>query len=180
MKNLRLFAGLCAALTMASVLSACGDTATAPSKDTEAKGQEGTAAIETEEVAKRPPVNLPDGLDFGGATFNSITFDWQGYRYYFFADEENGDIMNDAIYHRRQAVEDKLNVKLSYEMLGNDSTEYVPNAVKKTVLGGEDVYQQALFHCIGGIATMASSGYLYNLDDMPYLDLKGNGTETGL
>ena len=61
---------------------------------------------------------------------------------------ENGDIMNDAIYTRTRAIEERLNVDLQHTLLESTAITEVPNTVKPTVLAGDDVYQQVLFHCI--------------------------------
>ena len=167
--NKRICASILALLQGALLLASCGtDTTAAAEPEQTTAPTAATEAVETEPA--RPAVNLPDDLDFGGRTFRQLAFDWQGYKYYFFADAENGDIMNDAIHERTVTTEDTLNVDIVYEILTNNVLD-VPNAVKKAVQAGDDAYDQVLFHCIGGIASMASGGYLYNLDEMPYIDI---------
>ncbi|MCQ2431832.1 MAG: hypothetical protein MJ175_04425 [Clostridia bacterium] len=172
MKNRNLLAGLLALLAVSSVVCSCGDTASTPDNGTQALSNETADAVTTEAVPTRPPVGLPEGLDFGGEEFHTIALEWQGYRYYFFAEEENGDVMNDAIYKRKSAVEDALNVKLTYEYTdANGDVSTTATAVKKSVSAGDDIYQQALIHCISGVSMMASGGYLYNLDTLPNIDM---------
>ena len=76
---------------------------------------EDSAVPETEEAEEtRPRHGLDlDALDFGGDELHSIAPYWQGYKYYFFADEENGNNMNDAVYSRRIKVEDALNIGMT-------------------------------------------------------------------
>lgn len=161
---------ICLALTLLAAFSACADPADSAETVTTAADNGSYTAAATDTAEARAACALPDDLDFGGAEFHTIAFSWQGYLYYFFADEENGDIMNDAIYERTRAIEETLNVDLQYTRLESTETTAVPNAVKPTVLAGDDVYQQVLFHCIEGVSAFPSQGYLYNLDELPYID----------
>ena len=167
----RLSATLAATLLLAASLLSCAEPADVSDIQTNAPDNTPDTVAETEAVSKRPACNLPENLDFGGAAFHTIAFSWQGYLYYFFADEENGDIMNDAIYARTRAIEERLNVDLQHTLLESTAITEVPNTVKPTVLAGDDVYQQVLFHCIEGVSSFASQGYLYNLDEMPHIDI---------
>lgn len=159
-----------ALLLAAMLLTSCG-----AGTDTETKGADAStdvnAATETETAAAeetRPHHNIPDTLDFEGADFHVAYPEWQGYKYYFFADEANGDAMNDAIFNRKARVEDYLNVTITQYSPGYIS-EVVTEA-KKSITSGDDVYQMVLLHCISGVAEMMTGGYLYNYDDLPYVD----------
>lgn len=166
----RYSAALAATLLLASSLLACADPGETTGIQTNAPDDTPDTITETEAVSARPACNLPENLDFGGAPFHTIAFAWQGYLYYFFADEENGDIMNDAIYQRTRAIEERLNVDLQHTLLEDTATTAVPNMVKPTILAADDVYQQVLFHCIEGVSSFSSQGYLYNLDEIPHID----------
>ena len=169
MKN-KLSLILAALLLGASALSCGNEAGNTPAETQKVDPSSDTEAV-TEAVSTRPPVGLPEGLDFGGREFHSVAFTWQGYNYYFFADAENGDVMNDAIYHRRQKVEETLNVRIMTEVIQDVATTVVPTAVKKTVKAGEDAYDQVLLHCIDSVASLPSEGYLYNLDTLPNIDM---------
>lgn len=148
-------------------LAACGETDTTDETTADTTGTVDTTETETEET--RTPHQVPDTLDFGGATFNIAYPEWQGYRFYFFADEATGDAMNDAIFQRTILVEDYLNV---------DITQYSPGYiadvvadVKKTINAGDDIYQLALLHCIQGVSELVTGGMMYNFDTLPYVSL---------
>ncbi len=160
---------LCLTLTALSLLCACGD---ASGKQTPSGSNDETTAPVTaaESESTRPACKLPDSLDFGGEVFKTLTFTWQGYRYYFFADETNGDVMNDAVYARTAAIEEKLNVDLQHNLLNDTTTPAIANEIKPLIMAGDDVYQQILFHCIDSIAAFSSGGMLYNLDTLPHID----------
>ena len=161
---------LIAASLMTAAMTSCGGAGDTEAPVTDAATVGETAAV-TEAVETRAPHAVPvDSLDFGGEELCQVAFDWQGYQFYFFASEENGDIMNDAIYNRTRAVEDALNIKLVLEMHGDNLGTYV-SEIKPVILAGDDVYDLMFNHCIDGISTYASEGYLYNLDNLPYVDM---------
>ena len=160
-------------LTLLFTVVSCsetGDAGTGNETTASVSGQTdpSPAAVPEETEYKRPPHNVPES-DFGGADFVAAYPEWQGYRWYFFADEQTGDGMNDAIFERKARVEDAVNVRIGQENCGSISD--VVTAVRKTVQAGDDTYQMGLFHCIQGIAEMVTGGVLYNFDDLPNVDL---------
>ena len=161
---------LASLLLTVSGMTACGgdDTGTT-TPETQNNTDTDTAAVVTEETRTQHSVDT-DALDFGGEELNQVAFDWQGYKHYFFAEAENGDVMNDAIYHRNRAVEEALNIRMVTEMQGPNCGEFVKN-IKPVILAGDDVYDLMFNHCIDGISTYASEGYLYNLDQLPHIDM---------
>ncbi|MBQ8400449.1 MAG: hypothetical protein IJX14_00820, partial [Clostridia bacterium] len=154
-------------LSMLLSMAACGSSAEVETTaDTTAQTE---TAIETEET--RPMHTVPES-DFGGEPFHINALDWQGYVHYFFADEATGDAMNDAIYNRTIKTEEYLNVDITYEM--DKDINVVSNKVKTTVMAGDDVYSMNLLHCIGGVSELASTGMLYNLDTLPYINMEAD------
>jgi len=134
-----------------------------------------TAAVQTETAAEteetRPMHQVPE-TDFAGANFHIAYPEWQGYRYYFFADEATGEGMNDAIFDRTIQVEEYLNV---------DITQYSPGYIaevvteaKKAITAGDDVYSLVLLHCIQGVSELATNGMLYDFDKLPAVDLEAD------
>jgi len=116
--------------------------------------------------------NAQDGLpamDFEGADFTVLQrTEWN---YEFFAESENGDVVNDAVYRRNFAVEDRFNVKIKTietEGIWGQQDNFV-RRVKNTVSAGDDEY-----NIISGYAAymprLQSSGYVINLNALPYLN----------
>lgn len=150
-------------------LAACGSgttTETDSGADT-MPVPETESVTETEEETR--PMHQVAKTDYEGAAFNIAYPEWQGYLYYFFADESNGDAMNDAIYDRTIRVEEYLNVDLTQEAVGYIFD--VAPAITRSVSAGDDIYALSLFHCIAGVKDMVTTGALYNLDDLPNTDL---------
>ena len=166
-----------AALLLAAMLlsmAACGSAETAENTaaDTDAVLQE--TVFDAEET--RAMHKVPE-TDFDGAVFNILYPTWQGYLYYFFADEETGDAMNDAIFTRTIRVEEYLNVDITQQDVGGVQQEQILHmtaAVKKAVTAGDDMYDMTLLHCISGVSDLATTGMLYNLDDLKYIDVEAD------
>ncbi len=67
--------------------------------------------VKTNETETEAPLNsnLPDGLDYDGAEFNMLSNDYVRY----FADDLNGDVLNDAQYNVRKKIEDQLDIVIT-------------------------------------------------------------------
>lgn len=161
----RIIAASLAGVFLLSAFTACGEKEPAGNTETET-ADTAVQTVEAEETRRQHGV--PES-DFGGADFRSIYIDWQGYKFYFFADEANGDVMNDAIYERRIRVEEYTNTNLQWE--SDTKLDSLEGKVRKTVQAGEDLYGQVLLHCIGSVASLSSGGYLYDYAALPYVDL---------
>ena len=164
---------ICAAVLMSSALYACTTAEDINITTDTVTSTESHVTESANATVTRIMHNVPvENLDFGGKPFRAMTYDGENFSYYFFADEETGDVMNDAIYERRRNVEEALNVVLQHE-LKLDYTD-VPKALRTAVLASDDAYDQVLLHCIEGVSTSVSSGYLYNLDELPYLNMEAD------
>lgn len=91
----------------------------------------------------------------------------------FFADDENGEPINDSIFARNARVEDSLKLELEYfGIKGNwGNYETFVNTVKNSIAGGNtDVYDViGAYSLTTGVC--AYQGLLQKLNDLPYLDL---------
>ena len=153
------------ALLMFVAFSACGgDTKTAP--DVGTQDIENTAAPEGgEDVQTGYSANIPDDTDYQGRAFTVYAYDPYGesnitwYDADFSATEENGEILNDAVYQRMVFVEEKYNVDvISAQISGSGSFA----KLKKSVTAGDGAYDIAFLNSRDG-ATAAQGGYLINL-----------------
>ncbi len=162
-------------LTSQTLLSCAESTVNEQQTESETAADESTvletvtSAENTETDETRARHNLPADLKFDGMTFNIMYPDWQGYKYYFFASELTGDVMNDAIFGRKTNVEETLDVALTDTCVGGIVD--IQPGITAMVKAGDDTYQLALAHCIQGIAALVSGGMLYNYDDFKYVDL---------
>ena len=160
MKRIAYF--LMAVLTVASVVS-CADQATTENKTTQAVNNGQTA---TEAVTEEP--SLLDSLgekDLGGLVYT--IFDCNQHpdkQTNIPGDEMNGDVVNDALLTRDIYLEETYNCKIEYLQ------EDVIGKLRTMVSAGDDEWQM-IIHSLGGLSTQATSGYLANMCDMPYMEM---------
>ncbi len=86
------------------------------------------------------------------------------------AENENGEIVNDAIYKRNTSVEETLNVDLLFQISPGIDYNVYANTVRKSHMSGDnayDIYSMYAYFCV----ELATDGLLYNLKQLPYLDL---------
>ena len=165
----RLTSLLFAALLIISATAGCGESAETPAQNAPAQTAE-TAAAETAEAPVTDVLeNLPDG-DYGGRKFNILLR--EGFEYEFVSEEENGDIINDAVYRRNRAVEEKFNIQFGtvsrYTVWGNE--DKFNKELEKAVMSGSQDYD-----LVAGYAAMIlgviKPGLFINWYDIPNVDV---------
>ena len=163
-KSTRFLAAALAALTLAAPLTSCAND-TAP-LDTQAPEQ--TAAVSEEETVLRD--KLPDGLNFGGDEITFISRYLDGWT--------SGEIavsdlisepVNDAVYERNKAVEQRLGVKIVSIEEDNASEHFVVNEVATAVKAGTHEYDVLAAACYA-VLPETLSGTFVNLRSTEYLD----------
>ena len=156
-------------LTFAAGLLACAnsDEGTTQQATTLAEGESAATEGDPENPRMAIKAELPD-KDFGGREFTIIYPEWSMYGDYYFAEEEIGEAINDAIYKRTLNVEEKFNVDLKSVTFGDINTIYP--TVSKSVKAGSDDFSLALTHCMDGVAEFATSGIAVNWNKIPYVD----------
>ena len=128
-----------------------------------------TAAQET--TADPAADNLPDNLDFGGET---VTFLYRAEIVdEFSVEEQNGDVVNDALYNSHRAVEERLNVKFETVTMngqnGADRNTFM-NHITSTVMAGDDAYDWVDL-MIGNSPVKMQEGIFADLLENPYIDV---------
>ena len=115
--------------------------------------------------------DLPEDLDFGQESIDFLAWK-QGVTEYF-AESQNGDAVNDAIYYRNIDVEERLGVKLNFEIIpGNSSAfrEYC-QTVMNTVNAGDSSYDAlACYLRSAGVLTLQHG--LNDLLEVDYLNFE--------
>ena len=110
-------------------------------------------------------------LDFGGKTLTILSRDKEVFLNEFKADEENGDTMNDAIYQRNLAVEDRMKIKIDVISRNGDygaHTQFNSDVVKE-VMAGDTPYDVISYYAYA-MPMIASEKVLYNLKDLDYIN----------
>ena len=115
--------------------------------------------------------NVPDDKDFDGYEFtilgNSTAYNPYWYSKDIYVEEETGDIINDAVYVRNRAIEEKYNIKINGVLSGN---QY--NDARKSITSGDNSYDMFRVPLQGATAQLAQSGLLIDLKKVPYIDLE--------
>ena len=155
------------ALLMSASLLACGNTAEETTAvDTAAE------TVETETETQFMMDNLPEDLDFAGAEVN--TFGWEEVAIVeFFAEEMNGDVVNDAVFQRNQVVEERLNVALNYTLApGNNANHQTwANTVVGSTMAGDGANDIVAGYSMAP-TILAFKRVLIDLVTLDYLDFE--------
>ncbi len=152
-------------LAVMLMTASCGTAAEKPSGGDTTSG-EGTSTAEETTAARD---TLPDDLDFGGETVN-LFVDREMLIPEYNA-EQDGDIVNDAIYERNNAVQERLNVTFNFiESDGlNANQKIFQGAVRSSVLAGESAYDIVAGYGLS-MSILAGEKLFYNLPDTKYID----------
>lgn len=155
-------------LLAVSALASCGSGDTG-SVDTAADTASGTTVpAETESTRLMP--DLPEA-DYGGYVFRVGHWEHTGWEsracHDIYAEAENGDTINDAVYTRNLEVFEKYNFSITLENVLFDA---LVTRVKNAVSAGDDVYDLAYLRLYEQ-KNLVSGGYFIDFNTIPNIDL---------
>ena len=152
-------------LAMALSAASCGaGGGTSGDQTTTAGGDTTTAAPED----TSPKLELPE-KNFGGAEFTILSSDINSYEYD--AEEQTGDIVEDAVYKRNRTVEELLGVDFNIVSQPGDwaAKDTFNGLIKNSILAGDGEYD-----LISGVAVivmqLTTEGYFVNANTLNYID----------
>ena len=155
-----------ALILLISLATGCGKEAVlSDNNETTSVESDGTETSATTEPSIDPGV---EAVDLGGREYTILNRQHGDYAFpyaEFQAEEENGDLVNDGVYKRNLAIEDKYKVKL----VSVETDDVVGNA-KNAVLAGDKTYD-LLMPMISDAFSLAVQGCLLNMSDLPHIDL---------
>lgn len=156
----RTFTLILAALLAALPLTSCGGDA--PAGDS-------TPADTTSAAPETTRDTLDPTLDFGGETVTLIVDKELPITDY--TSEQTGDIVDDALYERTLAVQERLNVQLDFFLSEGayDNRMIFQGHIKNSVLAGDASYDIAAGYSIS-IATLGAEEMLCNISELPHID----------
>lgn len=146
-------------------LTACGGE-----KNPQKTDNSSASDTSSEETTPKYLDNLPE-TDLDGFEFRIMALS-DHYVKYVFSDEQSGSLVDDAVYNKCRAVEDRFNCKIrladgaegiSYEA----RDDFAP--IKNPMMANEYTFDIATGHDIS-MASASLEGYFYNLREVPYLD----------
>ena len=176
MKNSHIKSILALLLVSVTALAACGEAGSAPAADNGAaqNAAETAAAIsdETETEAGRAGTadTLPSDIDLGGVTLRVIARQGdEDTRIEFFADQLDGEVVNDAVYTRNMKVEERLNCKMELIADGNTCHGGFADKVSRSVQAGSDDYD-LVANAMYNSMPIVLKGCFADLNSLEYLD----------
>ena len=168
----RILAMLIVLTVVLSFLVSCSDNQDGPANTNQDVNSDDV--LSDENIEDIPEVDqfatdyLPE-KDYEGYEFSIITFeDHISGTNMFIAEEEIGEILNDSLYKRNAAVEERFNIKIKGVGLPWGET---PRAIEKSVQAGDDSYDLHALHSVEACATLLNKNLVYNWLDVPYVDL---------
>ncbi|MCI8388096.1 MAG: extracellular solute-binding protein [Clostridiales bacterium] len=157
-----------AAIMAMSVVGCASDTGKEPDVTTDPVSDSNTTDT-TEPVSTEYQSKLPQEYDWGGETLNFFVrgelYSPTNYSHEIYASEYNGDVINDAVYARNIAVQERYNVEIT-QFEGNDTVEILRAAVLS-----DDKEYDVYMASANRVATLSLEGYLTDLYTVPHLDL---------
>ncbi|MCL1794582.1 MAG: hypothetical protein FWG34_12020 [Oscillospiraceae bacterium] len=107
-----------------------------------------------------------EGHEFKVLAMTTTHIDWEKWKHRdIYAEDENGEPINDAVYKRNRYVEDKYNCVVS-EILAEDHM----NVLAKSVRADDDEYE-LFYTTLGNLAGSAATGNYMDLNEFPVIGL---------
>ncbi len=140
-------------------------TTTAPAADTTTAATEETT---TEGYAIRD--NLPEDLKFNGETISIISRGRSWCKDEVSVESLTGDVINDAIYNRNAAVQDRLGVKIVNYLTTDNDNYSITETIRTQVQAGTDEFN--LFaNSVYATIMYTADNLFQDMSDLTYLDL---------
>ncbi len=159
--------------------AACSETTTTSNTTTDTPAATDTPAdATTEEVVEEEPVEEVD------TRFDNINYGGKSFRVYSSVDESdatngdafihgsgelNGEIVNDAVFHRNEVVSEKLNINLEF-IDAKYSYSNLQAGLKKEIMAGDDAYD-VMANDLRDFAALSYQGFLVNVYNSDIIDL---------
>ncbi len=127
----------------------------------------------TDSTESPPPETIDPDIpdfeykDFGNVDFNVVSTESGWTADWFVAEAETGDTLNDAVYKRNLAVEEALNINLTYAQI---DVSNMADPIRTAVMSGDCDYHIALTHQMSGVSAMVTENLLTDLSELPHID----------
>ena len=166
-KKIRILAALLAAVLAVGPLASCANEG-----DTNETQDPTITQAPVGEVDTEIKDELPDDLDYNNTEITIISRDMEGWtRGEVSVEGLNSDPVNDAIFERNKAVEQRLNIKINSILDNNTSSESVPGKVATAVKAGTNEYD-LMAAAAYTTANESLNGTFANLRNTEYIDFE--------
>lgn len=154
------------AAMFAASLASCGVNAEkqAGASDTSAA----SAAETTTPVSTTAPYDdgLPEGLDYKGFVFNTLTYSNATWEQYLVPENLDGELLNDNAYNRNLDVKGKLNIELVETKSKTSVADF-----NKMVLAGDKTYSLLTTFANENLISIVTGNSAMDWQDIPHLNL---------
>ena len=157
---------LCLALLTVAALSACGEPASG--NDTTAPASALPEVTDTQ-APETIPFDTVEKKDYGGYEFRILYPATDHCEKDFEAENINGEVQNDSVYTRNNAVETRLNIKILLSVAEN--ADAVISEVNKQYTSGDTNYD--MFGGHRSLLALSYQGKLYDLKKIDAFDFDG-------
>ena len=179
MKSRRILSAVLASLMLLTMLAACSDsgvgegTATTAAPMVTAAPAETTAAETTDAAPTVDLSHIPADLKFNDDEIRFLDVNDAGPNGVYwdtidiYAKDITGEVINDAVFKRNMAVEERLGVKITETKVADVAAE-----IEKAINAQNDIYDILLGN-LTQVSKLTTKQYLMELSggDIPYLDL---------
>ena len=171
MKLKNLAAILLMLVLLIGVISSCGDGGSTVESTTKPDSDETVAETVVEDT--RIYANLPTDIDYNGYEFNVLYWRLESWETTaracrdIFAESQNGEPINDAVYERNMKVEETYNVKIR---LQREDIGTMNNTIKNNIAAGDDVYD-IVYQRLVESASLMTEGLFFDINELSYVDL---------
>lgn len=144
-------------LALSSLLisqASCAGTGT-QQDDTSGGTSDTTSEVTTDDG--RIKDDLP-AKDFEGKEFPILTTSWYNARNYIYADTQDGDVMNDALYDSISTVEDRFGVDIT--ITDDEEQDAVAKTLHNLVMSGDDTYKLYYGHDLNTVQNALNGDFL--------------------
>lgn len=122
----------------------------------------GNEETETEEETVNLYADLAE-KDYGNADFRILNTD--DFVQYITAEEQTGEVVNDAVFDANATVEDLANINLTSVLVSDPNPFF-----KQCVESGDDAFEIAMDHDCNSAKRQMAGNYMLNLEDLPYIN----------
>ncbi|MGM9625047.1 MAG: hypothetical protein ACI3XM_04980 [Eubacteriales bacterium] len=168
--NKRMIAACLCTLLLIPSAASCADAGQNPIQP-----QDDTKALTDETVSEQSADSLQgaiaklDGLDFGGYAFRILDRSEEDPNWFtidVYAESENGDVINDAVYQRNRYLEENLNIRIEEQRVWHPYEN-----TRVSIMAGADDFD-ILTDGLQQLSTLATEGFLYDIRTMDRLHLE--------
>lgn len=169
----RLLCLLLALFTLLTLASCASSTITEETDPPAAKTEKSSSIDEPDETVDPDSVpDIPATFNFGGEEIVILSSDRSWWKDEVSVEQENGEVINDAVWGRNLEIEENLKVKLtnSFVSYGGDDNHII-SRVDKSIAGGTREFDIVMANCYK-TCMATTKGYFLDLNEIENINLK--------